>query len=391
MKQVSILGATGSVGQNTLDVVSRHPDRFEVFALTANTHVQAMLKLCRQYEPKYAVMRDETAADHLKSELGSLAALVEVLAGSEGLNHVASCDEVDAVMAAIVGAAGLESSLAAANAGKRVLLANKESLVMSGALFMDTVKQRGAKLLPIDSEHNAIFQCLANGAKDYARGVTKILLTGSGGPLRTLPMEQLVAVTPDQACAHPNFQMGRKISVDSATMMNKGLELIEACWLFDVGPELVEIVVHPQQTIHSMVQYVDGSVIAQLGNPDMRTPIAHGLGWPERLESGVAPLDFVSQEQLEFVPLDRARFPLVAFAEHAASSAGSVAIALNAANEIAVDRFLHELIGFADIPLVIEAVLNRTETQETHTIEEIIEIDAQARSYALEVAKPLLK
>ena len=275
-----------------------------------------MLKLCRQYEPKYGCAGRDSGGPP-KSELGSLAAHVEVLAGSEGLNYVASCDEVDAVMAAIVGAAGLESSLAAANAGKRVLLANKESLVMSGALFMDTVKQGGAKLLPIDSEHNAIFQCLANGAEDYAQGVTKILLTGSGGPLRTLPMEQLAAVTPDQACAHPNFQMGRKISVDSATMMNKGLELIEACWLFDVGPELVEIVVHPQQTIHSMVQYVDGSVIAQLGNPDMRTPIAHGLAWPERLESGVAPLDFVSQEQLEFVPLDRARFPLVAFAEHA--------------------------------------------------------------------------
>ena len=389
MKRVSILGATGSVGQNTLDVLKRHPDRFEVFGLTANTNVPEMLKLCREYSPKFAVMKDESAANDLRSELSVSGSAVEVLNGSEGLNHVASCGDVDSVMAAIVGAAGLESSLAAARAGKRVLLANKESLVMSGALFMDTIKEAQAELLPIDSEHNAIFQCLANGSKNYAEGVSKILLTGSGGPLRTLPLDELSKVTPDQACAHPNFQMGRKISVDSATMMNKGLELIEACWLFDVSPELVEIVVHPQQTIHSMVQYIDGSVIAQMGNPDMRTPIAHGLGWPERLKSGVAPLDFVSQEQLDFVPLDRSRFPLVALAEHAASSAGSVAIALNAANEIAVDRFLHELIGFTDIPLVIEAVLNRTEAAETHTIEEIMAVDAQSRAYALEQASNL--
>lgn len=384
VKKVSILGATGSVGQNTLDVLARHPDKFEVFALTANTNVEQMLALCEQYMPTLAVMRDDTAATELESRLHLRGIKTEVLTGDEGLNLAASSAEVDAVMAAIVGAAGLESSLAAAQAGKRVMLANKESLVMSGALFMDTVKHAGAELLPIDSEHNAIFQCLANGAKDYAAGVTKILLTGSGGPLRTLPLDELKTVTPEQACAHPNFQMGRKISVDSATMMNKGLELIEACWLFGVGPEKIEIVVHPGQTIHSMVQYVDGSVIAQMGNPDMRTPIAHGLGWPERLESGVEPLDFVDLGQLDFVPLDRERFPLVALAEHAARSPGSVAIALNAANEIAVDSFLHELIGFTDIPVIVESVLSRTEARETPTIEEILEVDLTAREYARE-------
>lgn len=384
LKQVSILGATGSVGQNTLDVLKRHQDKFEVFALTANTNVEEILTLCEQFQPRLAVMRDELAATELETRIHLRRLNIEVMTGDEGLNLAASHPEVDAVMAAIVGAAGLESSLAAARAGKRVMLANKESLVMSGALFMNTVKQSGAELLPIDSEHNAIFQCLANGAEDYAAGVTKILLTGSGGPLRTLPLSQLKDVTPDQACAHPNFQMGRKISVDSATMMNKGLELIEACWLFDVGPEKIEIVVHPGQTIHSMVQYVDGSVVAQLGNPDMRTPIAHGLGWPLRLESGVAPLDFVTLGQLDFVPLDRARFPLVTMAEHAARSPGSVAIALNAANEIAVESFLHELIGFTEIPLIIESVLNRTEERETPTIEEILEVDQQARAYARE-------
>lgn len=384
LKKVSILGATGSVGHSTLDVLARHSDRFEVFALTANSKSELMFELCQEHQPTYAVMRDPDAAQRLKAAIQDSGLKTEVLKGSEGLNHVASATEVDSVMAAIVGAAGLESSLAAAQAGKRVLLANKESLVMSGALFMQTVKDNGAELLPIDSEHNAIFQCLANGSKDYASGVTRILLTGSGGPLRTLPLDQMANVTPDQACAHPNWQMGRKISVDSATMMNKGLELIEARWLFDTHPDNIEIVVHPQSTIHSMVQYVDGSVIAQMGNPDMRTPIAHGLGWPERLESGVEPLDFVAQEQFTFVPLDVERFPLVALAEHAARSAGSVSIALNAANEIAVDCFLHELIGFTEIPLMVEAVLNRTEAFETHTMDEILVLDEQSRAYAQE-------
>jgi 1-deoxy-D-xylulose-5-phosphate reductoisomerase len=372
------------VGGSTLDVLLRNSDRFTVFALTAHTNHLAMAELCVKHRPRYAVMRDVAAAQQLRQTLQQAAPETEVLEGAEGLNFVASCDDVDAVMAAIVGAAGLESSLAAARAGKRVLLANKESLVMSGTLFMDTVKSAGAELLPIDSEHNAIFQCLANGAKDYADGVTKILLTGSGGPLRTLPMAQLASVTPDQACAHPNWSMGRKISVDSATMMNKGLELIEAKWLFNTDPGNIEIVIHPESTIHSMVQYIDGSVIAQLGNPDMRTPIAHGLGWPDRLASGVAPLDLIAQAQLNFVPLDRQRFPLVALAEQAASSKDSVSIALNAANEVAVNSFLHELIGFMEIPIVIEAALNRTPVQETPTIEDIVSVDQQARAYANE-------
>lgn len=383
-QNVSILGATGSVGGSTLDVLLRNSDRFAVFALTAHTNHLAMAELCVKHRPRYAVMRDVAAAQQLRQTLQQAAPETEVLEGAEGLNFVASCDDVDSVMAAIVGAAGLESSLAAARAGKRVLLANKESLVMSGTLFMDTVKRAGAELLPIDSEHNAIFQCLANGAKDYADGVTKILLTGSGGPLRTLPMAQLASVTPDQACAHPNWSMGRKISVDSATMMNKGLELIEAKWLFNTDPGNIEIVIHPESTIHSMVQYIDGSVIAQLGNPDMRTPIAHGLGWPDRLVSGVAPLDLIAQAQLNFVPLDRQRFPLVALAEQAASSKDSVSIALNAANEVAVNSFLHELIGFMEIPIVIEAALNRTPVQETPTIEDIVSVDQQARAYANE-------
>lgn len=383
-QNICILGATGSVGSSTLDVLVRNSDRYNVFALTANTNDKDMAQLCVRHEPTFAVMRDEKAAGSLREMLGNTNCKTKVLSGSDGLTFVASCVEVDAVMAAIVGAAGLESSLAAARAGKRVLLANKESLVMSGTLFMETVAEAGAELLPIDSEHNAIFQCLANGARDYAAGVNKILLTGSGGPLRTTPIADLADVTPDQACAHPNWQMGRKISVDSATMMNKGLELIEAKWLFATDPDQIDIVIHPQSTIHSMVQYIDGSMIAQLGNPDMRTPIAHGLGWPERLDSGVAPLDLIAQATLNFEPLDRQRFPLVALAEHAARAKDSISIALNAANEVAVESFLNELIRFTDIPIVIEAALNRTEARETPTIEDILDCDAAARVYANE-------
>ena len=391
LAQVTILGATGSVGSSTLDVVSRHPGKYNVFALTANNNVVALLELCLRFRPIFAVMKDQTAAEALAAELARHKCETAVLAGDEGLCHVASCAETDIVMAAIVGAAGLTSSLAAAKAGKRLLLANKEALVMSGAMFMETVQQSRAELLPIDSEHNAIFQCLANGAAKHAEGVSKILLTGSGGPLRTLPMDQLSSVTPDQACAHPNWDMGRKISVDSATMMNKGLELIEARWLFDTDPDKIEIVIHPQSTIHSMVQYVDGSVLAQMGNPDMRTPIAHGLGWPERLESGVDALDFVTQGQLTFETLDRARFPCVALAEAAARGPGSLSIGLNAANEIAVESFLHELIRFTDIPLVIEAVLAQTEALETPTIEHILSIDSEARQKAQEHITKLAK
>lgn len=391
LQQVTILGATGSVGSSTLDVLARHPGKYNIFALTANNSVVALLELCLRFRPIFAVMRDKSAAQALEVELKRQRCDTTVLAGNEGLCHVASCAEVDTVMAAIVGAAGLESSLAAAKAGKRLLLANKESLVMSGALFMETARSNGAELLPIDSEHNAIFQCLANGAARHADGVSKILLTGSGGPLRTLPLDEFESVTPDQACAHPNWDMGRKISVDSATMMNKGLELIEAKWLFDTSPDNIEIVIHPQSTIHSMVQYVDGSVIAQLGNPDMRTPIAHGLGWPARLESGVDALDLIAIGQLTFEPLDRSRFPGVALAEHAANALGSISIGLNAANEIAVDSFLHELIRFTDIPIVIDAVLNQTEEIETPTIEHILSIDAESRQKANEQIKKLAK
>lgn len=391
LQQVTILGATGSVGSSTLDVLARHPGQYNIFALTANNGVVALLELCLRFRPIFAVMRDKVAAQALDAELKRQRCDTTVLAGNEGLCHVASCAEVDTVMAAIVGAAGLESSLAAAKAGKRLLLANKESLVMSGALFIETARSNGAELLPIDSEHNAIFQCLANGAAGHADGVSKILLTGSGGPLRTLPLDELQSVTPDQACAHPNWDMGRKISVDSATMMNKGLELIEAKWLFDTSPDKIEIVIHPQSTIHSMVQYVDGSVIAQLGNADMRIPIAHGLGWPARLESGVDALDLIAIGQLTFEPLDRSRFPAVALAEHAANAMGSISIGLNAANEIAVDSFLHELIRFTDIPIVIEAVLNQTEEIETPTIEHILSIDTESRLKANEQIKKLAK
>lgn len=391
LAQVTILGATGSIGSSTLDVLSRHPGKYNVFALTANDSVVALLELCLRFRPIFAVMRDKSAATALAAELARHRCETTVLAGEEGLCHVASCAETDIVMAAIVGAAGLPSSLAAAKAGKRLLLANKESLVMSGALFMETVASNGTKLLPIDSEHNAIFQCLANGAGDHALGVSKILLTGSGGPLRTLPVDQLNKVTPEQACAHPNWDMGRKISVDSATMMNKGLELIEARWLFDTEPDKIEIVIHPQSTIHSMVQYVDGSVVAQMGNPDMRTPIAHGLAWPDRIDSGVDPIDFMAQGQLTFDALDRGRFPCVALAEAAARGADSMSIGLNAANEIAVDSFLHELIRFTDIPLVIEAVLNQTVASETPTIEHILAVDNEARQKAKEYIQKLAK
>ncbi len=383
LQKITILGATGSVGVATLDVVSRHPARFEVFALTANKNVLGLLDQCLRFRPAYAVMRDPAAAKNLEAELQRQRCQTRVLSGEDGLCEVASIAEVDIVMAAIVGAAGLQASLAAATAGKRLLLANKEALVMSGALFMRAVADNNAVLLPIDSEHNAIFQCLANGAEAHAGGVTKILLTGSGGPFLRSPLDALSSVTPDEACNHPNWDMGRKISVDSATMMNKGLELIEAKWLFATSPEHIEIVIHPQSTIHSMVQYVDGSVVAELGNPDMRTPIAHGLAWPERIESGVEPLDFLAQTPFSFEALDRNRFPCVAFAE-AACAADSLSIALNAANEVAVDNFLHELIRFTDIPIVIESVLGRTSSVETPTMTDILAVDTEARSLAQE-------
>jgi 1-deoxy-D-xylulose-5-phosphate reductoisomerase len=324
-RMVSVLGSTGSIGVNTLDVIARHPERFGVYALAANTSVAALLAQCQSFKPRYAVMMDEAAADALRAQLPA-GGETEVLQGEAGLARVVTAAEVDTVMAAIVGAAGLPSTLAAARAGKTLLLANKESLVMGGHLLMQAVGQSGARLLPIDSEHNAIFQCMPvdSAARSSLKGVSKVLLTASGGPFRQWSLEQMQAATPDQACAHPNWTMGRKISVDSASLMNKGLELIEACWIFNLGSEAIDVVVHPQSIIHSMVQYRDGSVLAQMGNPDMRTPIAYGLGWPDRLESGVAPLDLIATARLPWLsampqtrlpspPSCRSRFALLRF------------------------------------------------------------------------------
>ena len=384
MLGVTILGATGSVGKSTLDVIRRNSDRYEVVALTANRNVEALKDQCLNFQPKFAVMRDEKSALLLSKALKSKGSKTEVLKGDEGLCVVASAQETDVVMAAIVGAAGLNSSLAAAESGKRLLLANKESLVMSGALFMRAVRENGATLLPIDSEHNAIFQSLANGSAEHATGIRKIILTASGGPLLRTETAKLSSVTPDEACAHPNWDMGRKISVDSATMMNKGLELIEAKWLFAEPIAKIEIVVHPQSIIHSMVEYLDGSIISQMGNPDMRVPITHGLSWPERIESGVASLDLIKMKPLEFEVLDRNKFPCVALAEKAAVGDDSEAIVLNAANEIAVESFLHELIRFTDIPIIVEKVLNQISGIEASSIVDIIAIDSEARARAQE-------
>ncbi|MCG8378896.1 MAG: 1-deoxy-D-xylulose-5-phosphate reductoisomerase, partial [Proteobacteria bacterium] len=324
MKGITILGSTGSIGVSTLDVISRHSNDYSVIALTANTNVETLLEQCLIYKPEFAVMVDADSAARLEQELKNKASDIKVLTGTDGLLEVVKSDNVDYVMAAIVGAAGLLPSLAAARAGKRVLLANKESLVMSGKLFMDTVRDNNAELLPIDSEHNAIFQCMPTDFNQGLNkvGVNKILLTASGGPFRTIPLDRLSSVTPDQACAHPNWDMGKKISVDSATMMNKGLEIIEACWLFHTGPDNIEVVIHPQSIIHSLVEYDDGSVLAQLGNPDMRTPIAYGLAWPERINSGVEKLDLFHVSQLNFERPDQERFPCLRLAREAMENGG---------------------------------------------------------------------
>ena len=342
MKAVTILGSTGTIGVNTLDVIGQHPGRFSVFALTANRNTDGLLAQCLTWQPRFAVMVDATAAAALRASLREAGSKTEVLSGEQGLAEVAAHPEVDYVMAGIVGAAGLLPNLAAARAGKRVMLANKESLVMSGQLFMDAVRAAGAELLPIDSEHNAVFQCMPVGFEQglASLGVSRILLTASGGPFRTRELSDLVAVTPDEACAHPKWVMGRKISVDSATMMNKGLEIIEACWLFHTDQQQVEVVVHPQSVIHSMVEYVDGSVLAQLGNPDMRTPIAYALGWPERCGSGVKPLNLFDVRRLEFEAPDDRRFPSLRLARAAMSAGGTAPAILNAANEEAVNAFL---------------------------------------------------
>ena len=380
---ISVLGSTGSIGVNTLDVIARHPERFGVYALAANSSVDTMLAQCLAFEPHYAVMMNEAAADTLRQQLPA-ACPTEVLQGENGLSEVVTAPAVDTVMAAIVGAAGLPSALAAARAGKTLLLANKESLVMGGHLLMQAVRESGARLLPIDSEHNAIFQCMPvdGAATPSLRGVSSVLLTASGGPFRNWSLEQMKQATPDQACAHPNWSMGRKISVDSASLMNKGLEFIEACWIFDLAPDLVEVVVHPQSIIHSMVQYRDGSVLAQMGNPDMRTPIAYGLGWPERLVSGVAPLDLVATARLDFEAPDEARFPCLRLAREAVAAGGTAMAVCNAANEVAVAAFLEGQIRFTEIPLLIEQTLERVAVVEPTELSVVEAADAEARDLA---------
>ena len=383
MKRVTILGSTGSIGVSTLDVIARHPDRFEVFALSAHSRVEELAQQCKKFQPRYAVFPDtDDLAARLKKRLRELGANTEVLVGASELDAIAAHADTDYVMAAIVGAAGLAPSLAAARAGKRVLLANKEALVMAGQLFMDAVKEGGATLLPIDSEHNAIFQSLP---RDYAEGlhkggVKKIILTASGGPFRTRALSELQNITPDEACAHPNWVMGRKISVDSATMMNKGLEVIEARWLFDAKPEQIEVVIHPQSIIHSMVEYLDGSVIAQLGNPDMRTPIAYGLGFPDRIDGGVATLDLARAGKLEFEALDNARFPCVRLAYEAMQRGGTAAAQLNAANEVAVEAFLNHQLAFVDIAAVLEEVMAAATVTEGTSLEGVLVADQVART-----------
>ncbi len=381
---VTVLGSTGSIGVSTLDVLARHPDRYRVVALSANRQVARLREQCLAFAPRYAVMMDEAAAGQLRRELAAAGSATEVLHGMDHLEAIAALDEADYVMAAIVGAAGLPPTLAAARAGKRVLLANKEALVMSGRLFMDEVKANGAELLPIDSEHNAIFQCLppAAGADLDERGVRRILLTASGGPFRQASPRELETVTPEQACAHPNWDMGRKISVDSATMMNKGLEVIEAHWLFDAQADQIEVVLHPQSVIHSLVEYVDGSVLAQLGNPDMRTPIAHALAWPRRIDSGVGSLDLFAVARLDFEPPDMDRFPCLRLAFEALRAGGTSSTILNAANEVAVQAFLDRQIRFTDIPRVIEATLAELVCEAVVSIEQVLACDGQARRVA---------
>jgi len=385
MQSVTVLGSTGSIGISTLDVLARHPDRYSVYALTANTSVDELFAQVMAFAPRYAVLREEAVAGAFAERLRAAGSKAEVLSGETGLCEVAA--GADITMAAIVGAAGLLPTLAAVEAGKKVLLANKESLVMAGQLFIDAVAKSGATLLPIDSEHNAIFQCLPLAAEGgiRAQGVQRILLTGSGGPFRATPLAELATVTPDQACAHPNWSMGRKISVDSATMMNKGLELIEACWLFQTDPATIEIIVHPQSVIHSMVEYVDGSVLAQLGNPDMRTPIAHALAWPQRIHSGVSSLDIISQARLDFEAPDEERFPCLRLARDAAIRGGTAPAVLNAANEIAVAAFLDGKLAFVDIAQVIADVMAQTNIGEPQSLLDVQAADSAARVLAVDL------
>lgn len=388
MQGICILGATGSIGKNTLDVVKRHPDKYRVIALSTNTRIEALIQQAQDCRPDYLVIGDVTKYSQAKTLARQAGLSAEVLCGADALCDVAALPEVDTVMAAIVGGAGLLPTMSAVKAGKKVLLANKESLVMCGELFMTAVREHNATLLPVDSEHNAIFQSLPQDFQ-YGNlensGINKILLTGSGGPFLTLPLNQFNQVTPDQACAHPNWDMGRKISVDSATMMNKGLEFIEARWLFGVGCDDIQVILHPQSVIHSMVQYRDGSVIAQMGNPDMRTPIAHCLAYPDRIASGVAPLDFSQLQDFTFQKPDYKRYPNLKLAMQACEAGQSTTTCLNAANEVAVDAFLTNQIAFTDILRVNESTLSEMETQGLDNVAQILALDKQARKVALDV------
>jgi 1-deoxy-D-xylulose-5-phosphate reductoisomerase len=394
MKNITILGSTGTIGKQTLDVIARHPKLYKAYALAANSNVAALFEQCVQYKPSFAVMLSEKAAHELRQQLKSYGSKTQVLAGISGLEQVSSDDNVHSVMAAIVGAAGLKPAMAAAKAGKRILLANKETLVMAGSLFMEAVKKGGATLLPIDSEHNAIFQVMPPQANIHAPssginsaginsvGVKKIILTASGGPFRTYSQSQLENVTPELALKHPNWVMGAKITIDSATLMNKGLEVIEAHWLFNAKPSQIEVVVHPQSIIHSMVEYIDGSVLAQLGNPDMRTPIAYALAYPERIDSGVASLNLLEIAKLEFEAPDTKRFPCLQLAYDALELGGTAPAILNAVNEVAVAAFLNKQIHFLAIAKLIANALNTVKITAVSSLEQLIEVDAEARSFA---------
>ncbi|WP_045394149.1 1-deoxy-D-xylulose-5-phosphate reductoisomerase [Vibrio rotiferianus] len=395
MQKLTILGATGSIGASTLKVVEQNPELFSIVALAASTNVEKMVVLCRKWQPKYAVMADKAAALALQSELASISPNTVVLGGVDALCHVSALEEVDSVMAAIVGAAGLLPTMAAVKSGKRVLLANKEALVMSGQLFIDAVAEHGAQLLPVDSEHNAIFQCLPQQVQTNLgrcnleeHGISSILLTGSGGPFRYTDIVELEKVTPAQAIAHPNWSMGPKISVDSATMMNKGLEYIEAKWLFNAAREQLKVIIHPQSVIHSMVQYRDGSVLAQMGEPDMATPIALTMSYPSRVDAGVKPLDFTQVSELTFLQPDFARYPCLKLAIDACYEGQHATTALNAANEVAVDAFLNNGLGFTDIARINESVLNKITashtTENVNNLESLIELDRMSRTIALE-------
>jgi 1-deoxy-D-xylulose-5-phosphate reductoisomerase len=400
MKNITILGSTGTIGKQTLDVIARHPKLYKAYALAANSNVSALFEQCVQYKPSFAVMLSEKAAHELRQQLKSYGSNTQVLAGISGLEQISSDDNVHSVMAAIVGAAGLKPAMAAARAGKRILLANKETLVMAGSLFMEAVKKGGATLLPIDSEHNAIFQVMPPQANIHEpsggienprienHGVKKIILTASGGPFRTYSQSQLENVTPELALKHPNWVMGAKITIDSATLMNKGLEVIEAHWLFNAKPSQIEVVVHPQSIIHSMVEYIDGSVLAQLGNPDMRTPIAYALAYPERIDSGVASLNLLEIAKLEFEAPDTKRFPCLHLAYDALELGGTAPAILNAVNEVAVAAFLNKQIHFLAIAKLIANALNTLKINAVSSLEQLIEVDAEARSFAqVEISK----